>query len=255
MKLHSKIIGTGTPLLILHGFLGMGDNWKTLGNKFSKEGFEVHLIDQRNHGRSPHSDEFSYEIMAHDVVEYCKMKQLQKVVLMGHSMGGKTAMFVAAENPELVEKLIVVDIAPKYYAPHHQKILEGLSFLNSKKLESRETADEQLSEFVPELGVRQFLLKNLYWKEKDELALRLNLEGLIKNIETVGAPLPEGKTFAGKTLFIKGENSNYIKESDNSQIEKHFPNSEVEVIENSGHWVHAENSTDFYEAFMRFAKP
>ncbi|MBT8319454.1 MAG: alpha/beta fold hydrolase, partial [Gramella sp.] len=129
MKLHSTILGEGKPFLILHGFLGMSDNWKTLGKQFAKDGFQVHLIDQRNHGKSPHSDEFSYALMAQDIKEYCETHNLRNIILLGHSMGGKTAMLTACENKELVEKLVIVDIAPKYYAPHHQQILKGLTAL------------------------------------------------------------------------------------------------------------------------------
>ncbi len=131
--LHANIQGTGTPLLILHGFLGMGDNWKTLGNDFSENGFEVHLIDQRNHGRSFHSDEMSYEAMAEDIKNYCDHHGIKSAVLLGHSMGGKTAMLFATKYPDYVSKLIVADIAPKFYPQHHQDILKGLSSLDFSK--------------------------------------------------------------------------------------------------------------------------
>lgn len=252
MKLHAKILGKGKPLLILHGFLGMGDNWKTLGNQFAEEGFEVHLIDQRNHGRSPHSDAFSYELMAEDIAEYCDAHQLQKINIVGHSMGGKTAMFVAITYPDLVEKLIVVDIAPKYYAPHHQKILEGLAFLNGQELTSRKTADEKLSTYVSEPSVRQFLLKNLYWKEKNKLGLRLNLDSLIHHIENISIALPKEKIYAGKTLFVKGGKSDYLLESDKEDIQKYFPNALFVRIKDAGHWVHADNRKDFFSEVMKF---
>lgn len=254
MKLHSKIIGEGKPLLILHGFLGMSDNWKTLGNQFAEEGFEVHLIDQRNHGRSPHSEDFSYELMADDLNEYCQQHNLQKINLLGHSMGGKAAMLSATLFPELIEKLIVVDISPKYYAPHHQDILEGLSFLNQQKLTSRKTADEELSAYVPEISVRQFLLKNLYWKEKEKLALRLNLKSLIQHIENISEPLPKENTFSGKTLFIKGEKSDYLLKSDREDIQKQFSNTAFVSVKNAGHWVHAEAREEFFEIVLKFLK-
>lgn len=252
MKLHSKILGEGKPLLILHGFLGMSDNWKTLGNQFAEEGYEVHLIDQRNHGRSPHSDAFSYELMARDIVEYCETNQLEKINIIGHSMGGKTAMFLATTYPDLVQKLIVVDIAPKYYAPHHQKILEGLAFLNSQELTSRKTADAKLSTYVEEPSVRQFLLKNLYWKEKNKLGLRLNLKSLTQHIENISELLPKEKRFSGKTLFVKGEKSGYLLESDKENIQEHFPKAEFVSIKNAGHWVHAENRKGFFTEVMTF---
>ena len=162
MLLHSQIIGEGTPFVILHGFLGSGDNWKTLGNDFSEKGYQVHLVDQRNHGRSFHSDEFTYESMSEDLKHYCEEHQLKEIILLGHSMGGKTAMEFATTYPEKVSKLIVADIGPKSYPEHHQDILKALSSLNFDEITSRGEADEMLSQYIPHFGTRQFLLKNLY---------------------------------------------------------------------------------------------
>ena len=252
MKLHSTILGEGQPILILHGFLGMSDNWKTLGNEFSKAGYQVHLIDQRNHGRSPHSDIFNYTELAKDVKEYIEAYSLKNVILIGHSMGGKTAMTAAALFPHLIEKLVVVDISPKYYAPHHQQILKGLKAVDDATLTSRGDADEVLSQYVKEKPVRMFLLKNLYWKQKERLGLRLNLDVLSKEIEELGQGLPGDYTYSKPTLFIKGERSNYITSEDHGLIGKHFPNSKISVIPRAGHWVHAENKKAFYEEVMKF---
>jgi pimeloyl-ACP methyl ester carboxylesterase len=252
MKLHSTILGEGQPILILHGFLGMSDNWKTLGNEFSEAGYQVHLIDQRNHGRSPHSEVFNYTELAKDVKEYIENYSLKNVILIGHSMGGKTAMTAAALFPHLIEKLVVVDISPKYYAPHHQQILQGLKAVDDATLTSRGDADEVLSQYVKEKPVRMFLLKNLYWKQKERLGLRLNLDVLSKEIEELGQGLPGDYTYSKPTLFIKGERSNYITSEDHGLIEKHFPNSKISVIPRAGHWVHAENKKAFYEEVMKF---
>ena len=252
MKLHSTILGEGKPFLILHGFLGMSDNWKTLGKQFAKDGFQVHLIDQRNHGKSPHSDEFSYQLLAEDIKEYCDQHGLEDIILLGHSMGGKTAMLAACENAGLVSKLIIVDIAPKYYAPHHQQILKGLTALDDAKLTSRGDAEEFLKDFIPETGVRLFLLKNLYWKTKEQLSLKLNLEALKANIENIGEALPLDKTYDGPALFIKGEKSDYITPEDEEAIKRQFPFAEIHEIADAGHWVHAENMEAFYEAVIRF---
>lgn len=252
MKLHSTTIGEGKPLLILHGFLGMSDNWKTLGGQFAEVGYQVHLIDQRNHGRSPHSNEMSYLEMAKDLKQYIEDHSLDQVVLLGHSMGGKTAMFVAAYFPQLLEKLIVVDIAPKYYRPHHRDILAGLQAVDQTELTSRNQADEVLSEYVKEQAVRMFLLKNLYWKEKGKLALRLNLEVLVNAGETIGEELPDSKSYEGPSLFIRGGNSNYIKSADEGLISRQFPDSEIITIADAGHWVHAEKRDEFYQVVMDF---
>jgi esterase len=160
--LHSIILGEGQPFLILHGFLGMADNWKTLGAKWSENGYQVHLIDQRNHGRSLHSDTFSYEIMAQDIKEYCDAHKLQNIILLGHSMGGKVAMKFASLHESYLNKLIIADIAPKEYAPHHSDIINGLRSIDFDIVKSRNEADEILGKMIPDFGTRQFLLKSLY---------------------------------------------------------------------------------------------
>jgi len=254
MILHSQILGEGTPFLILHGFLGMGDNWKTLGNEFAQLGYQVHLIDQRNHGRSFHAEEFSYEIMSEDLYEYCEQLQLDHILLLGHSMGGKTAMQFATTYPEIVEKLIVVDIGPKAYPQHHQDILKALSLLDFTEINSRGEADEVLSAYIKEFGVRQFLLKNLYWKEKGQLGFRMNLEVLTEKIEEVGRPLAEDAVFEKPTLFIAGGASGYIEPLDELLISRHFPQAKIEIVPNAGHWVHAENPQEFYRVVEGFLK-
>jgi len=155
--LHSQILGQGAPLLILHGFLGMSDNWKTLGNRFALN-YEVHLIDQRNHGRSFHDDEFNYEVLAEDLLNYVEYHKLYNINLLGHSMGGKTAMFFAVLYPEKVQSLLVADIGPRFYSAHHQDILDGLNAVDFTRQTSRSAVDKKLEEHVPEFGVRQFLL-------------------------------------------------------------------------------------------------
>lgn len=249
--LHSLIFGEGEPLLILHGFFGMGDNWKSLGNKFA-ENYEVHLIDQRNHGRSFHSDDFSYELMAEDLFFYCKHHKLDKINLLGHSMGGKTAMFFAVKNKKMVSKLIVADIAPKYYPPHHQFILEALHAVDFSKIESRNDIDSVFKKYIPELGVRQFLLKNVYRESKESYAYRFNLDCLTKNIEEVGEELPSRTLYEGETLFLRGDKSSYITTEDEVLIKAHFPNSKIATVTRAGHWLHAENPSEFYNYVVNF---
>lgn len=251
-NLHSNVIGEGKPFLILHGFLGMGDNWKTLARQFSESNFEVHLVDQRNHGRSFHSDDFDYELMAEDLKHYCDNNNLKDIVLLGHSMGGKTAMLFATQYPDIVSKLIIADISPRYYPVHHDAILEGLSSLDFSVIKSRGEADEALSKYVTEAGTRMFLLKNLYWVEKGQLGLRINLDVLKENVSEVGEALPIHAVFNKDTLFLRGDRSEYIGEADEPIIHRHFPNSEIITISNAGHWLHAENPKDFYDAVTNF---
>ena len=252
MILHSNIIGKGKPFIILHGFLGMGDNWKTLAKQFSESNYEVHLVDQRNHGRSFHSEDFDYELMAEDLKHYCDEHHLNDIILLGHSMGGKTAMTFATNYPEFVSQLLVADISPRYYPIHHDAILEGLSSLDFSKIKSRGQADRALSAYVNEVGTRMFLLKNLYWVEKRQLGLRINIEVLKENVSEVGEALSIHATFKKETLFLRGDKSEYIGESDTAIIRRHFPNSNIVAIPNSGHWLHAENPKDFYKVVMDF---
>lgn len=251
--LHSKILGKGEPFLILHGFLGMGDNWKTLANKFA-ENYEVHLIDQRNHGRSFHSDEFDYELLVDDLHNYIAHYNLENSTLLGHSMGGKTVMLFAVEYPELVTNLMVADIAPRYYPPHHHDILTALNSVDFSIQKTRSEIEEVLKEYVPQFGVRQFLMKNVMRKSKDEFAFRFNIESLTENYEEITVPLPSFANFDGATLFLSGENSGYISSEDESLIHAHFPKATIVTIKNGGHWLHADNPTDFYTEVIDFLK-
>lgn len=252
--LYSRIEGQGKPLLIIHGFLGMSDNWKSFGSLYAAEGFQVHILDLRNHGKSFHSDNFSYDIMAQDVLEYCQENNLEKVSIIGHSMGGKVAMLFATSYPERVDKLIVADIGPKYYAPHHQEILAGLNAVDFSEKPDRAQVEEALYPYIPDFGTRQFLMKNLYWKEPGQLAYRFNLPVFNAKIEVIGTALPVSSYFKNSTLFIRGGNSKYILDSDLPEIKKHFPNFELATIPNVGHWLHAENPKMFFEETAKFLK-
>lgn len=252
--LQGNIIGSGKPLLILHGFLGMADNWRTLGTQYAEAGFEVHLLDQRNHGKSFWSPNFNYDVLVEDVNNYLTHHQIAKTIILGHSMGGKTAMQFACLNPEKTEKLLVCDIAPKYYPPHHENIIRALNKLDLNSITTRGEADTALGESITDYGTRQFLLKNLFWVEKGKLAFRFNLEVLSEKMEEIGKAIGLDLHFNGPTLFLKGGRSRYITESDYPEIKRHFPLATVETIENSGHWLHAENPLQFFEKSLHFMK-
>jgi len=250
MKLNYKKSGSGPPLVILHGLFGSLDNWFSIAKELV-ENYTLYLVDQRNHGDSPHSDEWNYAVMVEDLKELFDTEGLEKVFLMGHSMGGKTVMNFAIKYPERVEKLIVADIAPRYYPIHHQSILEGLSALNLKEIKSRKEADDQLAKYISELGIRQFLLKSLT-RDSDGFAWKINLPVIAKNIENIGEALPEGEKYEGLTLFLAGANSNYIQQKDIADMERFFPNYELEFIPNAGHWLHAEQPHAVVEEMRRF---
>src|SRR5690606_25545319 len=173
--------------------------------------------------------------------------QLGKAILLGHSMGGKTAMLFARRYPQFTKKLLVADIAPKYYPPHHQDIINGLNAIDIKNITSRSDADEQLSKYIKNVGVRQFLLKNLYWEEKGVLGFRFNLKVLSEKMEEIGENIGSTDTYKGPTLFLRGDRSEYITQEDFPAIKRHFPLATIENIEKAGHWLHAENPTQFYK--------
>ena len=251
--LHSRILGEGKPFLILHGYFGMSDNWKTLGNRFA-EHFQVHLIDLRNNGRRFHARAFNYDLMVDDVQQYIEYHQLEDCILLGHSMGGKTAMSFAVEYPELIDKLIIADISPRAYKPHHNEILAGLNSVDFSIQNSRKLVDEQLAKYIPIMGVRQFLMKNVYWREKGVLDFRFNLPSLAENNPEVGRALPSHTIFEGQTLFMAGGNSGYITQIDLPLIANHFPNSQVITMPDTGHWLHAEQPQAFYLHVIKFVE-
>ena len=250
--LYSKIEGEGKPFIIIHGFLGMSDNWKTLGLQFVQLGYQIHLLDMRNHGKSFHSDEFNYEIMVEDVKAYVDFHNLQNITLLGHSMGGKIAMLFATTYPEYVEKLIIADIGPKYYAPHHQIILAALNAVDFSKKPNRSEVDEIVSKYITDFGTKQFLLKNVYWKTPEELGFRFNLPVFNEKISEIGTALPFENHFDKPVLFLRGDKSNYILDSDFETILHHFPLAIIKTIPNAGHWLHAENPSAFYSEVEKF---
>ncbi|WP_027078297.1 alpha/beta fold hydrolase [Maribacter antarcticus] len=250
--LNSKVLGKGRPICILHGFLGMSDNWKTLGAAYANKGFNVHLIDQRNHGKSFHSEDFNYDFLANDLKIYLDALNITKTSIIGHSMGGKTAMQFACNFPEMTEKLLVADIAPKFYPPHHHEIIDALRSVNLAIISSRTEADVVLKKQLSNIGIRQFLLKNLYWTKEKNLAFRFNLPVLSKKMEEVGENIRSTDNFTGPTLFLRGSKSEYVTENDIDDIQKHFSNGTLDTVSNAGHWLHAENPKEFLEKSLAF---
>lgn len=251
--LHSKIVGDSNKnIIIVHGFLGMGDNWISQANKIAESGFKVHLIDLRNHGKSFWSNEFSFDLMVEDIYEYITYHNISNLYMIGHSMGGNISMLFAKNYPELLKKIIIVDIVPKAYKPHHDYILESLKSLDFNIIKSRNDADSQLSKLIFDKRVRQFLLKNLYWKDQDTLGLKINLEILFKFKNKLSLVFKENFSFKKPTLFIHGENSNYVEESDYDLMSSYFKNLEIVKVPSASHWVHADNPKFFLEKTINF---
>ncbi len=244
--------GSGEPLIILHGLFGCSDNWIFHGKKLSNF-FHVFLIDQRNHGNSPHSSKISYDSLSKDIYEFIIGKKLSSVKIIGHSMGGKVAMFFALQYPQFVDKLIVLDIAPKDYSinARFNNIIQAILSIPLKDIKSRKEADNFLSAYIPELGIRNFMLKNLKRQKSMIYKWKPNVELISKKINDLYSW--DIKIFSSTipTLFIRGENSNYIIDSDLKLIKLYFPNSDVKTIKNSGHWIHVDSPNKFYSLVLR----
>lgn len=253
MELAYREFGTGQPLVILHGLFGQSDNWNTLAKRFAEKGFHVFAVDQRNHGLSPHSDEWDYHAMAADLHEFIKFHNLEKPVLLGHSMGGKTVMFFEMLYAGVADKIIVADIAPRAYEPHHDAVLKALNAVDFSEINTRKDAEAILGKYLTDFGTKQFLLKNIYWKEDatKQMDWRFNLKIITQKYDNVGVEAPAGSSDT-PALFLKGEKSNYVTEEDEKDIAARFNNYKIETIANSGHWVHAEQPEAFFNSVMGF---
>jgi esterase len=252
MTLHSQEYGSGQPLIILHGLFGSLDNWHTMSKIFGGS-FRVFAVDQRNHGRSPHSDIFTYEALAEDLREFLDEHELKSAHVLGHSLGGKTAMQFALTFPDRLHRLIVVDMAPRAYPPVHDEIFDAMLPLDLRSYSSRQQVDEAMAKKIPDVATRQFLMKNLSRDESGRFRWKVNLEVIKNNYDEIARAIESDRTFTHPTLFVRGSRSGYVRDSDLPDIRKLFPQSEVADLE-TGHWVHAEAPEAFSRLVLEFLK-
>lgn len=253
MELNYKAYGNGHPLIILHGLLGSLDNWHSIARKLA-ENYRVYLIDQRNHGKSPHTDEMDYRSMAADVHEFMEKQGIPSAYVAGHSMGGKTAMQAALQYPEKIDKLISIDMPPKANSPGHEAIFNALKAMDLSQVEKRKDADEQLKQYISDFGIRQFLLKNLERGPSGGYQWKMNLLGIEKAYSDILEKITSYEPFPKPTLFIRGGNSDYVNEQDIADHEEIFPEASLVTIDNAGHWVHAEAPEAFMATLNNFLK-
>lgn len=251
MKLFYRKIGKGKPFIILHGLFGLSDNWFTLGKSLSEK-YEVILVDLRNHGQSPHSSHFTYNAMCQDLLDLYEELNISEAIMLGHSLGGKVAMQFALDNPEKVEKLIVVDISPKPTPLRHLDIINTMLDIDFEKLKTRSEVEQQLEKTIKSKQVRQLLMKNLYWADKTRLAWKLNIFAINDNLDEIFKEIISINPFNKPILVVKGALSDYITKEDLSQIKVLFPEFKISIIENAGHWVHSDNPSAFMEAVNLF---
>lgn len=251
LELNYKSSGQGPALIILHGLFGSLDNWVTLSRTLSEE-YSVFLVDQRNHGKSPHHSEWNYDVMAEDLHDFMDQHGIMQAHLLGHSMGGKTVIRFAGEYPERIDKLIVADMGIKQYQPHHELILETLASIDLDKITSRSDAQSAMEETIQERGIIQFLLKGLGRDEQKQFRWKFNFEVINKNYANVLVGIQNDFPFEGPTLFLSGSESNYVIEEDRPAILESFPSAHFEVLQGAGHWLHADKPNEFLQQVLRF---
>jgi esterase len=250
MKLFYRVSGSGPPLIVLHGLFGSSDNWFTHAKTLAQH-HQVWLVDQRNHGQSFHDPQFDYRSLTEDLEAFVREHQIENPFLLGHSMGGKTAMNYALKYPDRVRGLVVVDIMPKNYPVHHDHILDGLQAVDLAALSSRSEADQVLARFIEEVDVRQFLLKNLARDVEGKFYWKVNLAAIDANIESIGAGLVYEGVYNGPTLFVNGARSTYYRVGDEQRANQLFPHAEWVTLD-AGHWVQAERPREFADVVLHF---
>ena len=251
MVLNSKIYGEGFPLIIIHGLLGSLDNWQSIA-KYLGQKHQVITLDMRNHGRSEHDDNFTYDAMVQDVVDTMQHLSISKANFIGHSMGGKIVMYMALNHPAMVEKLIVADIAPINYTAHHDDVFSALNAVPIESSENRKYAENIIAQHVKENNVVQFLMKGLYRKEDNSFGWRYNISSIEKSYTNILSFDINNKVFEGETLFIRGELSKYIQNKDWEYIHELFPRAKLETMAGAGHWLHAQKPKEFIYIVEQF---
>lgn len=253
MQLHFRQYGEGQPMIIIHGLYGISDNWVNHA-RILAENYKVYIPDMRNHGQSGHSNFFNYEVMAEDITEFIEQHEIENPVIMGHSMGGKIAMKFALDNPDLVQKLIVIDMSMRQYnlRAFHSKIINAMLDIDFSKVKSRKEVDDYLAKTIEDARIRLFVMKNLYWTERKTLSWRLNLKAIIENIDAIFEGISSQQSFNKPSLFIRGQKSDYVRDEDFDLIKKQFTNSELKTIPNAGHWVQADEPELFIKELKHF---
>ena len=253
MELFYRKLGKGPPMIIVHGLYGSSDNWLSIGKALS-DNFTVYLVDQRNHGQSPHNEVHDYPSMRDDLIEFMDKHELSKATIIGHSMGGKTAVFLSESNPERIDALVVIDIAPTKYeaeapgmqAETHKRIMDAMLEVDFSRASSREDVDKQLAINIDSSRIRSFLLKNLVRNQDKSFQWKLNVSVLRKNLEEILGGLDAKKYQGGEeiagfpVLFIRGQKSDYISDDDILVIQQIFPMARVTTLPDAGHWLHVE---------------
>lgn len=252
--LNFKTVGQGSPIMLLHGLFGTLDNWLTIARKLEDEGFMTFLIDQRDHGRSDHTDAFNYPLLADDLLRFMEENWIHETILIGHSMGGKTGLQFVSQHEDMVKKFIVIDICFKRYPSGHEDVFEAMFAVDPSKIKSRDEALDIMMNKLHDLGTVQFLMKNLTRKKEGGFEWKLNLPLLFKEYHNILDEIKFDHPCEAKTLFIRGSRSNYIRDEDIPEIQKTFPNGRIVTIEGAGHWVHVDKPNELFQEINTFIR-
>jgi len=256
MELFYRKYGEGKPIVILHGLLGISDNWVAFSRRLAMEGYKIFIPDQRNHGQSPHHPVLNYYALTDDLAEFIETHQLIKPVILGHSMGGKVAMRNTLEHPGSVDRLIIVDTSLRTYVRfnYHLRLIDAMLSVDFNVVKTRTEAEEQLRRKIGDERLVQFLMKNTFWKEKGKLGWRPNLQAISNNVDAMYDGVFYSSKFDRPALFVRGGQSDYILEEDIPAILQNFPQAEIKTIESGTHWVHADEPEQFYKIVLDFLK-
>lgn len=254
MELNFKSIGQGKPVIFLHGLFGMLDNWQSFGKRIADAGYWAFLLDQRAHGKSKSGNNFNYKVLSEDLKHFLDANWIHECILIGHSMGGKTAMQFTNDFPDYIEKLIVVDIAPKRYPGGHNEIFDALLSINLKETASRQEVFDHLKNKLSDQpdAVIQFLLKNLKRKKEGGYEWKMDVKLLFENYDHILDNVQINDKIEVETLFIKGGKSKYIQPEDRAILSSQFSNYDLVTIEDAGHWVHADQPDELFNSIISF---
>ena len=251
MKLHYRKYGEGEPLIILHGLFGSSDNWHTLARRWGQS-FKVYTLDQRNHGSSPHESAMNYEELAQDLHQFITQERLGPVHIVGHSMGGKVGMLFASKYPDLVLSLVVLDIGMERVKGKHEFILRALQRINPDEYSSRDEIRKVLEAMIESAPIRQFLLKNILRSLDGSLGWKFNRDALLEHYEDLTMSLDLNQPYIGSTLFLRGENSDYLEAALSAEMLQYFPLAQLQTIKGAGHWLHADKPDDLSTLVLDF---
>ena len=252
--LHFKTLGQGDPVIVLHGLFGMLDNLLSLGKKLEDEGFMAFLVDQRDHGRSPHTTAFDYRLLAEDLSSFMEENWIHEGILIGHSMGGKTCLEFLIQNSDIITKAIIIDIGIKKYEEGHLTVFDALLAIDIDKVENRNEVENTLMSKLNDYGTVQFLMKNLTRKKTGGFEWKVNLPLIYKEYSNILADIPVDEPIYTDILFIRGAKSDYILDEDIPIIKEKFPNASFVTIADAGHWVHVDKPNELFEQIISYIR-